>query len=234
VGSTRLGEIDFTGKVIIVTGGASGIGLACCKEFSACGGRVAMVDRDVRRGEENVAAIRGQGGQAELFAADVSHREQVENLIGQISSHLGGVDVLVNNAGIQHYGTVTTLSEDEWDEVLNANLKSAFLMSKFSIPEMVKRGKGAIVITGSVQSVAAQRNSVHYVVSKHGLLGLTRCLALDYAAQTSGPLASCPVRSTPPCFAGPRRSMNTRNKCLKPVTSFTPSDAWGSRKKWQR
>jgi NAD(P)-dependent dehydrogenase (short-subunit alcohol dehydrogenase family) len=72
------------------------------------------------------------------------------------------------------------VTEEEWDEVLNVNLKSAFLMSKYVIPEMIKRGGGAIVMTGSVQSLTAQRNSVHYVVSKHGILGLARSIALDY------------------------------------------------------
>ena len=179
----RIENFDFTAKVVIVTGGASGIGLACCKEFAGRGAAVAMVDRDARRGEENAAAIGKSGGRTEFFPADVSRPEEVKKLVEQIAARFGGVDVLVNNAGIQRYGTVTTLSEEEWDEVLNINLKSAFLMAKHSIPQMVKRGGGAIVITGSVQSVAAQRNSVHYVVSKHGLLGLTRCLALDYAAE---------------------------------------------------
>lgn len=180
--SSRVEGIDFTGKVVIVTGGASGIGLACCKEFAARGGGVALVDRDARLGKESAKSIQSSGGRAEFFHADVSQRDAVESLVGKITERLGGIDVLVNNAGIQRYGTATTLSEEEWDEVLNINLKSAFLMAKYAIPEMIKRGGGAIVITGSVQSVAAQRNSVHYVVSKHGLLGLTRCLALDYAA----------------------------------------------------
>ena len=179
---SRIEKIDFTGKVVIVTGGASGIGLACCEAFAARGGTVAVVDRDAQRGEESAAAIQGRGTSAEFFQADVSRREDVERLAAKIAARFGGIDILVNNAGIQRYGTVTTLSEEDWDEVLNINLKSAFLMAKYLIPEMIKRGGGAIVITGSVQSVAAQRNSVHYVVSKHGLLGLTRCLALDYAA----------------------------------------------------
>ncbi len=180
---SRIENIGFTDKVVVVTGGASGIGLACCEEFAARGGTVAVVDRDAQHGEESAAAIRGRGASAEFFQADVSRREEVERLATKIAARFGGIDILVNNAGIQRYGTVTTLSEEDWDEVLNINLKSAFLMAKYSIPEMIKRGGGAIVITGSVQSVAAQRNSVHYVVSKHGLLGLTRCLALDYAAE---------------------------------------------------
>ena len=113
----------------------------------------------------------------------MSKSDEVKPLIAEVAARLGGIDILVSNAGIQRYGTVTTTSEEEWDEVMDVNLKGAFLMSKYAIPEMIKRGGGAIVITGSVQSVAAQRNSVHYVVSKHGLLGLTRCIALDYGRQ---------------------------------------------------
>jgi NAD(P)-dependent dehydrogenase (short-subunit alcohol dehydrogenase family) len=176
--------MDFTGKVAVVTGGASGIGQACAREFAERHASVAIVDRDRHTGEETAQAIHQRGGTASFFLADVSRGRDVEQLVSAIVAQFGGIDVLVNNAGIQRYGTVTTLTEAEWDEVLNVNLKSAFLMSKYVIPEMIKRGGGAIVVTGSVQSVAGQRNSAHYVVSKHGLLGLTRSIAVDYAKQS--------------------------------------------------
>lgn len=175
--------MDFKGKVAIVTGGASGIGRACSQEFIEKNAAVAVVDRDAKAGKETAAELKKNGGTAEFFQADVSSTPQVEKLIQQVVEAFGGIDILVNNAGIQRYGTVTTTSEDEWDEVLDINLKGAFLMSKYAIPNMIERGGGSIVITGSVQSVAAQRNSVHYVVSKHGLLGLTRCIALDFGKQ---------------------------------------------------
>lgn len=175
--------MDFKGKIAVVTGGGSGIGKACAQEFVERNAAVAVVDRDVKTGKETVSALKSSGGNVEFFQVDVSSASEVEKLIPQIVSMLGGIDILVNNAGIQRYGTVTTISEDQWDEVLNINLKGAFLMSKFAIPQMIQRGGGSIVITGSVQSVAAQRNSVHYVVSKHGLLGLARCIALDYGRQ---------------------------------------------------
>ncbi len=175
--------MDFGGKVVVITGGGSGIGQACAREFADRRASVAVVDRDAKAGEQTVSELRSKNRRAEFFKADTSLRAQVEALVPEIVARLGGIDVLVNNAGIQRYGTVTTVSEEEWDEVMGVNLKGAFLMSKYAIPVMIERGGGAIVMTGSVQSVAAQRNSVHYVVSKHGLLGLTRCVALDYGKQ---------------------------------------------------
>lgn len=175
--------MDFRGKVAIVTGGGSGIGKACAREFIERNAAVAVVDRDVKPGKEAAAELKSKGGKAEFFQVDVASASEVEKAVSEIVSTFGGIDILVNNAGIQRYGTVTTTSEAEWNEVLDINLKGAFLMSKYVIPQMIERGGGAIVMTGSVQSVAAQRNSVHYVVSKHGLLGLTRCIALDYGNQ---------------------------------------------------
>lgn len=175
--------MDFTGKVAVVTGASSGIGAACVREFASRNAAVAMVDRKppVDSGAD------GQGrrpeAEVEYFQADLSSRPEVERLIPEITRRFGRIDVLVNNAGIQRYGSVTTISEEQWNEVMDANLKSAFLMSKFAIPEMIRNGGGAIVITGSVQSVTAQRNSAHYVVSKHALLGLARSIALDYGSQ---------------------------------------------------
>ncbi|HEY6292374.1 MAG TPA: SDR family NAD(P)-dependent oxidoreductase [Terriglobia bacterium] len=176
-------DMDFSGKVAVVTGGASGIGQACAQEFAARRAAVAVVDRDATLGEQTVAAIKGKGMPAAYFNADVTNAVQVDRVMADIVSTLGGIDVLVNNAGIQRYGTVVTLSEQEWDEVIDANLKSAFLVCKYAIPAIIQRGGGAIVVTGSVQSVAAQRNSAHYVVSKHGLLGLARSIALDFGKQ---------------------------------------------------
>ncbi len=176
-------DMDFTGKVVVVTGGASGIGRACVREFVARHAAVAIVDRDAKNGKQAAEEIRATGSAANFFQCDVTSASQVEHALKDVAARLGGIDVLVNNAGIQRYGTVVTISEPEWEEVLNANLKSAFLVSKYAIPHMLKRGGGSIVITGSVQSVAAQRNSAHYVASKHGLLGLARSIALDFGKQ---------------------------------------------------
>jgi NAD(P)-dependent dehydrogenase (short-subunit alcohol dehydrogenase family) len=175
--------MDFGGKVVVITGAGSGIGEACVREFANRNAVVAMVDCKASAGEKTISELRQRGASVEYFQADVSSRAEVERLIPKLVARLGGIDVLVNNAGMQRYGSATTVTEEEWDEVLNVNLKSAFLMSKHAIPEMIKRGGGAIVMTGSVQSLTAQRNSLAYVVSKHGILGLTRSIALDYGKQ---------------------------------------------------
>lgn len=184
--------MNFSGKVVVVTGGSSGIGRATCLEFLNRNAAVAVVDRDEAAGSKLIQQVGPQAGQIQFFLADLSSNEQVERLVPSIVEVFGGIDVLVNNAGIQRYGTATTTSEEEWDEVLAANLKSAYLVSKYSIPSMIERGGGAIVLTASVQSLAAQRNSLAYIVSKHGLLGLMRSMALDYAKDRIRVNCVCP------------------------------------------
>jgi NAD(P)-dependent dehydrogenase (short-subunit alcohol dehydrogenase family) len=197
-------EMDFTNRVVVVTGGASGIGRACVREFAVRGAAVAIVDRNAHMGQEAVTEIRGTTRVVEYFNCDLTVAAEVERMASAVAGRFGGIDVLVNNAGIQRYGTVVSLSEQEWDEVLDANLKSAFLVSKYTIPHMLARGGGAIVVTGSVQSVAAQSNSAHYVASKHGLLGLTRSIALDFGRQ------------------------NIRANCVLPGTIDTPMLHWAA------
>jgi NAD(P)-dependent dehydrogenase (short-subunit alcohol dehydrogenase family) len=152
-------------------------------EFVRENAAVALVDVDENAGRRSCEQLGELGGNIKFFHLDVSKRSQVETGVAQIVAEFGQIDILVNNAGIQRYASVTECSEEEWDEVIGVNLKGAFLMAKYVIPHMIKFGGGAIVNTGSVQSISAHRNSVHYVVSKHGLLGLTRSIALDYGEQ---------------------------------------------------
>src|SRR5262249_32740965 len=111
--------IDFKGKVAVVTGGASGIGRACASEFVSSNAAVAIIDLDSDAGRQTVSDLRRAGGHAEYFQANVRMRDEVERLVPEIVTKLGGIDILVNNAGIQRYGTVTTITEEEWDEVLD-------------------------------------------------------------------------------------------------------------------
>ena len=187
--------MQFESKVVLVTGGGSGIGKACCRIFAERGARVAVVDIDADKAKssaEEISRQEGIKGTARAFPGDVSLAPEAEKLVRDVQTALGSVDVLVNNAGIQRYGTAVSASEESWDEVLRVNLKSMFLMSKYALPEMIRRRAGAIVNVGSVQSLGAVTNSIAYVTSKHGVLGLTRSLAIDYGHENIRVTCVCP------------------------------------------
>jgi len=172
---------EFSGKVAIVTGGAMGIGAAVADILAERGAKVAVVDRDAGAAKEVADRLVSEGGDARAIPTDVSLGAEVEAAVAEVVEAFGGIDIVSNNAGIQRYGTVETTTEAEWDEVINVNLKSVYLVCHHTIGHL-KRTRGAIVNMASVQSFATQRGVAAYTTSKHGLLGLTRSMALDFAA----------------------------------------------------
>lgn len=174
-------NINLTGKVAVVTGGAMGIGQATATKLAESGATVAIFDINGDAGRETADAIAKGGATCDYFPCNVSVSAEVSHAVEAAASKYGSVDILISNAGIQLYGNSVTTTEEEWDRLIGINLKGCFLASKFAVPHMIAKGGGAIVIVGSVQSMTAIRNSVAYVASKHGLLGLTRAMALDYA-----------------------------------------------------
>jgi len=174
---------SFSNKVAVVTGAAMGIGQATAQKLAECGASVALLDRDAGKGAAAASQIVASGGRAEFFQCDVVSTEQIRHAIDSIRARWKGIDVLVSNAGIQRYGDVVTTDESVWDETFATNLRSCYVVAKHVIPSMLERGSGAIVAVGSVQSVAALPNSAAYVSAKHGLLGLVRSMALDFASR---------------------------------------------------
>jgi NAD(P)-dependent dehydrogenase (short-subunit alcohol dehydrogenase family) len=173
---------ELNGRVAVVTGGAAGIGNACAHALAAAGATVVLVDRDHNSAVAAVAALRGQGAEARHVVADVSRAADVEAMARDVLDGHGGVDVLVNSAGIQRYGSVVDTDERTWDEVMAVNLKSMYLTARHLLPSLARRG-GAVVNVASVQSLGALRGSAAYVTSKHAVLGLTRAMAADHAPE---------------------------------------------------
>jgi NAD(P)-dependent dehydrogenase (short-subunit alcohol dehydrogenase family) len=174
-------NLSLEGKVAVITGGALGIGRACALAFAREGAVVSVVDIDPNAGEQTVAEITRAGGKATFIRADVSQHAEAQQVARETAAAFGGIDILHNNAGIQRYGTVVTTNEAGWDEVLDVNLKSHYLVSHECVPLIQQRGGGAIVNTASVQAFASQASVAAYTASKHGILGLTRSMAVDLA-----------------------------------------------------
>jgi NAD(P)-dependent dehydrogenase (short-subunit alcohol dehydrogenase family) len=173
----------FEKKVVVVTGAGSGIGRACAVSFAAEGASVVIVDVNQAAADAVVEQIASAGGQAAAVLADVSKAADAQRIAQEAVARFGGIDCLVNNAGIQTYGTVVDTDEALWDRTLNINLKGVFLVSKYCVPEIAKRGGGAVVNMGSVQGIRTQRNVVAYTATKGAILAMTRTMALDHAAQ---------------------------------------------------
>jgi NAD(P)-dependent dehydrogenase (short-subunit alcohol dehydrogenase family) len=183
---------EFEGKVAVVTGGSLGIGLAAARRLAAGGASVVLCGHDDASVENALAELRDAGFEVDGRRADVASADDVDGLVRLAVERYGGIDVLVNSAGIQRYGTVVDTSEELWDEVLAVNLKGVFLASKFCVPELRRRGGGAIVNVASVQAFAAQPGVVAYAASKGAIVALTKAMAIDHAPDRIRCNAVCP------------------------------------------
>ena len=184
--------MNLSGKVAVVTGGSKGIGLGIASRFSSQGAKVAICSNDTESLAAAEVAIKG-GSDVLGVVADVSRAGDMKNAIAATVSQFGGIDCLVNSAGIQRYGTVVDTPEATWDEVLDVNVKGVFLASKFAVPEIAKRGGGSIINIASVQAYASQSNVAAYTASKGAIVAMTRAMALDHADQFIRVNAICPA-----------------------------------------
>ena len=171
----------FADQVVIVTGGAQGIGRACVEAFAGEGAAVVVADVDAEGGEKTAEAIKAQGGRAAFIQTDVGDAGQAQRLIDQTLAAFSRVDVLINNAGIIKTAEFLEISEADFDAVLRVNLKGVFLVGQAAARAMVRQGRGAIVNMSSANAVVAIANQVPYVTSKGAVNQLTKVMALALA-----------------------------------------------------
>lgn len=183
---------DFKDKVAVVTGAGSGIGRAIALALASEGCAVVVVDRVPTRADEVSTTAVQQGGRAVAVAADVAVAQQVEHAFIAAIDAFGRLDILVNNAGIGFLGTVSDLSEEDWDRVMTVNVKSVFLCSRAAIPHMKGSGGGRIVNVASVTGLVASPGRAAYCASKAAVIMLTRAMALDCAHLQINVNAICP------------------------------------------
>lgn len=174
---------EFGGKVALVTGAGSGIGRASAQSFARRGARVLVADVDAEGGEETVGKIEDAGGAAIFVRTDVSKADEVEALVGRAVGEYGRLDFAHNNAGIGGQpGPLADNTEEDFERVIAVNLKGVWLCMKYEIRQMLAQGGGAIVNTSSVGGLLGFQGLTPYTASKHGVSGLTRNAALDYAS----------------------------------------------------
>lgn len=175
-------DLGYEGKVVLVTGASHGIGRGIAEAFGREGASVAVnYANDARAAEEVAAGIRAGGAKAIAVRADVSDPAAVQAMVSRVEAELGGLDVLVNNAGVVRRGGLFAISEEIWDEVLDVNLKGTFLCAQAAAKGMRERGGGVIVNISSMRGVEGSSSSMHYAAAKAGVIALTKSLARELA-----------------------------------------------------
>jgi NAD(P)-dependent dehydrogenase (short-subunit alcohol dehydrogenase family) len=200
-------SLSLQGKIALVSGGASGIGRAIASAFASAGAAVAITDVDEVGGEKIVAEIKGHHGNARFFVCDVRKPGECKQTVEKTWEAFGGLNILVNAAGVILRATVVETDESEWDHTLDVNLKGTFLMCKYALPRMVQTGGGAIVNISSGWGLLGGRRAAAYCASKGGVVLLTKAMALDHASQNIRVNCVCPGDTDTPMLREEARQM---------------------------
>lgn len=176
-------QVNLSDKTAIVTGASQGLGKAVALVLAANGAKVACVARSVDKLNETVQQIQEAGGEAEAFACDVTDRESVDGLVDQVVEQWEKLDILVNNAGITRDTLLPRMSDDEWDAVINTNLRGCFLFTRAASRYMMRARYGRIINMSSVSGIIGNPGQTNYSASKAGLIGMTRSLSRELAGR---------------------------------------------------
>ncbi|MCX6045194.1 MAG: 3-oxoacyl-[acyl-carrier-protein] reductase [Chloroflexi bacterium] len=215
--------MDFSGKVALVTGSSSGIGAAIAKELATAKAKVAVHYRGNADGANLVAEeIRQQGGTCSIYQADVSSPEEAASLVKQVQQELGSLDILINNAGTTRDTLLMTMKEEDWDLVINTNLKSVYAMSRAALRGMIKSRWGRIVNITSVVGLTGQAGQANYAASKAGIIGFTKSLAREVASR------NITVNAVAPGFIPTALTAVLNEEQNKAIVSDTPVGRMGT------
>ncbi len=184
--------MDFTGKTVLVTGSTTGIGEACARAFAQSGAAVMVSGRHEQRGREVVVSIRAAGGKAEFAPCDLRAAGACDRLVADTITRLGGLHVLVNNAGILYTANAVDTTDEQWLDTMAVNVNALFYMSRAAVRHMRQHAGGAIVNIASEWGLNGESNHVAYCASKGAVLQITRCMALDHARERIRVNSVCP------------------------------------------
>jgi NAD(P)-dependent dehydrogenase (short-subunit alcohol dehydrogenase family) len=219
-----LDTFRLDGKVALITGGARGLGRTMALALGEAGADLALAGRSLEACETTAREIADATGRTvRAFEADVTAGADVTRLAGEVAAACGSIDILVNNAGTNIRGPITQLSEQDWDLVVETNLKGPFLCSRAIGPQMVARGWGRVINLGSIMSVVALPGRAPYASSKAGVLGLTRVLALEWAGSGVTCNAICPG----PFATDMNRQLMNDPVAYQQFISHIPLGRWG-------
>ncbi len=209
------------GKVAIITGAARGIGKATAQLFAREGARVVVTDIDTQTGEKTAATIRDAGGDAIFVPADVTDLASVQEMVQRAVDTYGRIDILVNNAGVLRDKTLAKMSPEDFDFVINVNLKGVFNCTKAVIPIMIEQGSGVILNASSVVALYGNFGQTNYVASKAGVIGMTKVWARELGPK------GIRVNAVAPGFIRTEMTANLPEKVVEAVIQRTPLRTWG-------